>query len=230
MLALLALLPALVIAQTTIYKPTRVTVTAILPTSSNGSSFESLSGNSTTWTPVTNTSTETNNLRFGPVGFRIAGDASSEVLYNFTSADVRWAIPEGGESTENDLEVVLNVTTSYAASNSGLKLTATPQVIPVTQTFIVQGLYCNWKENFTATISLENGTTKSITAFNELEFTLPSGAHNISLTQTDSSGLDSETVVYYGKGGLKASFPGGGVAPSIKAVATTYLHYCDDDD
>lgn len=127
--------------------------------------------------------------------------------------------------------MVLTVNTSYGtATPSAVKLTATPQVIPVTQSIIIKGLYCNWQENFTATIEFENGTTTSKTAINDLEFTLPSGAHNITLTQTDSSGLDSTSIIYYGKGGLKASFPGGGEAPSIEAAATTTYHFCDDDD
>ncbi|KZP11572.1 hypothetical protein FIBSPDRAFT_184554 [Athelia psychrophila] len=74
MLALLAILPVLAGAQT-VYS--RITAEANFPTSSNGGTkFET--GTNTAWA-TTNSSVD---LAGGLVGWRIAGDASSEVLYN----------------------------------------------------------------------------------------------------------------------------------------------------
>lgn len=82
MLALLALLPALASAQSA---PSRVTAKANLPTSSNGSvTFDT--GNGTAWT-TSNASTVT--LGTSPVGWRIAGNADSEILYNVSPTYLR---------------------------------------------------------------------------------------------------------------------------------------------
>lgn len=145
-----------------------------------------------------------------------------------------WAIPVNGPSAESDLEVAFTVNTSYAASPSSVKLTTTPQVIPVTQTLLIKNLYCSDSQNFTAEIVLTNGTTSSETGIDVLQFTLPAGAANVTITNNDIPGpteFGLVVVLYYGTGGLTASVGSDSEdAPSVNAVSAITLNYCDDDD
>ncbi|KZP15495.1 hypothetical protein FIBSPDRAFT_1048136 [Athelia psychrophila] len=222
MLALLEIFAALACAQTAY---SRITAEANFPTSSNGSSsFET--GNSTAWAS-TNSSVS---LTGGPAGWRIAGDSSSEVLYNFTESN---NIASSNGDSDTYFDVVFTVNTTYGSTaSSSLNLTTTPQLVPVTQTLLIKNLYCSSPQNFTAHIALTNGTTIRKTWINHLHLALPPGTANVTVNQIDLDNIaNSEMVIHYGPGGLTASVPGGGGdAPSVQALSAATLKYCTDDD